>query len=159
MFKVGDRVITKKSIYKDDSDLVTGTVVIDDEYWIDERYRDKIRYTILIDEEYSDAWFISMFVGDETKIDEKYRGEGKRYTYKLEEELELVDEGVRDIKYGLMLTSEEIKYLTEAINCFRDIEDRYNTDKKYVANREKTALGVLEQINRVRSIVTFKGVK
>lgn len=107
MFKVGDRVITKNSVYKDDSEMVTGTIVIDDEYWIDERYRDKIRYTILIDEQYADDWCFGLTdsLVDCNKIPEKYIGGGKRYTYRLEEDLELIDEGVRDIKYGLMLTS------------------------------------------------------
>ena len=60
------------------------------------------------------------------------------------------------MKYGLMLNKQEMKYIIEAINTFKDIEDRYNTNKTYVRKREEIANSILAKADSLKTITTFK---
>lgn len=54
-----------------------------------------------------------------------------------------------------MLDRNELDYIKEALNCYMDIEERYNTDKEYVGKREILAKGIIDKIKSLETISTI----
>lgn len=88
-FNVGDKVkITSRS------KEVTGIVVINDEHWKDPRFKNRTRYTVLLDKEYDEILLFKMNIKlfDIEKIPSKYREyDGNRYIYTDEQEMTKID--------------------------------------------------------------------
>lgn len=91
-FNVGDKV--KITSNKTRGKEVTGIVVINDEQWKDPRFKNRTRYTVLLDKEYDGIWLYKMNIKmfDIEKIPSKYREyDGNRYIYTDEQEMTKID--------------------------------------------------------------------
>lgn len=91
-FNVGDKVKITSS--KTRGKEVTGIVVINDEQWLDPRFKDKIRYTVLLDREYNDICFFKMELREvsQEKIPKKYKKYREyRYIYAEATEMTKID--------------------------------------------------------------------
>lgn len=91
-FNVGDKVKITSS--KTRGKEVTGIVVINDEQWKDPRFKNRTRYTVLLDKEYDGIFLFKMNIKlfDIEKIPSKYREyDGNRYIYTDEQEMTKID--------------------------------------------------------------------
>lgn len=119
MFNVGDKVNVNNNFLIDEF-AKTGTVIINDDQWVDERYANEVRYTVLLDKEENYAFRENESV---IRIPTDYRVEGKRYIFALESEMELLEEQKPEttipIKKENGVTFEE---LLEAVDKLRFLE-------------------------------------
>ena len=151
-FNVGDRVKIVSS--KTRGKVITGIVVINDEQWLDPRFKDKIRYTVLIDEEYDSICYFKMKLSEinERKVLEIYKDyKGYRYIYAEETEMtkiDTLDKTIANLNHkkpdkDIGVTVEEV---IRAVEKLKELEKELKMIDNDITYIEKEAFKTLELI-------------
>ena len=151
-FNVGDRV--KIVSNKTRGQVVTGIVVINDEQWLDQRLKDEIRYTVLLDKEYNDICFFKMElkeVSQEKIPKELKRYREYRYIYAEEKELvkiDILDKIIANLNHkkpdkDIGVTVEEV---IKAVEKLKELEKELKMIDNDITYIEKEAFKTLELV-------------
>lgn len=151
-FNVGDRVKIVSS--KTRGKVITGIVVINDEQWLDPRFKDKIRYTVLIDEEYDSICYFKMKLSEinERKVLEICKDyKGYRYIYAEETEMtkiDTLDKIIANLNHkkpdkDIGVTVEEV---IKAVEKLKELEKELKMIDNDITYIEKEAFKTLELV-------------
>lgn len=173
-FNVGDKVKITSS--KTRGKEVTGIVVINDEQWKDPRFKNRTRYTVLLDKEYDGNRYIYTDEQEMTKIDTLdkiiininnkalFEEPEKDIGVTVEEVIEAVEK-LKELEKELKMIDNDIVYIEkEAFKTLELIftEQFKNSYSKYKPldflgvvkeTREKKRLECIEQRNRIQSYI------
>lgn len=145
-FNVGDKVKITSS--KTRGKEVTGIVVINDEQWKDPRFKNRTRYTVLLDKEYDGILLFKMNIKlfDIEKIPSKYREyDGNRYIYTDEQEMTKIDALDKIIaNLNHKKPDKEVEEVIKAVEKLKELEKELKMIDNDIVYIEKKAFKSLE---------------